>query len=147
MKTLPIIFIISLAVLLIACGKDKFETKPKLEIKDYNTKEVFQGQDLRIRINYYDKEGDLGEAEIIGIRTRLNILPLGVNDDKADTFRYVLPEFPKEDNGEISFQINHSFLKESPVENDTLIFRFAVADKAGNKSDTITSDQIVIHLP
>jgi hypothetical protein len=147
MKTLPVVFIVSFAVLLIACGKDKFETKPKLEIKDYNTKEVFQGQDLRIRLNYFDKEGDLSEAPMIGILQRLNLLPLGPDQDKADTFRNNLPEFPKEENGEISFQLPYDFLKESPIENDTIRFRFAVTDKAGNSSDTITTDQIVIHLP
>ena len=46
MKTLPAIFIVSLTTLLIACGKDKFETKPKLEIKDYSSKEIFQGQSI-----------------------------------------------------------------------------------------------------
>jgi hypothetical protein len=147
MKTLPVVFIVSFAVLLIACGKDKFETKPKLEIKDYNTKEVFQGQDLRIRLNYFDKEGDLSKAPMIGILQRLNLLPLGPDQDKADTFRNNLPEFPKEENGEISFQLPYDFLKESPIENDTIRFRFAVTDKAGNSSDTITTDQIVIHLP
>ncbi len=147
MKTLPGIFIASFAVLLIACGKDKFETKPKLEIKDYNTKEVFPGQDLRIRLNYFDKEGDLSEAPMIGILRRLNIFPLTPDQDKVDTFRNNLPEFPKEDNGEISFQLSYDFLKESPIENDTILFRFAVTDKAGNNSDTITTDPIVIHLP
>ena len=146
MKVISAIFVISLTILLIACGKDKFETKPKLEIKDYNTKELFNGQDLRIRLNFYDKEGDLSGAPVFGEIVRLNLFPLGPNQDKVDTFQTVLPEFPEKDNGEISFQLSHTFLKESTVENDTLVFRFAVTDLAGNKSDTITSEQVVIHL-
>jgi len=31
--------------------------------------------------------------------------------------------------------------------NDTLVFRIAVTDKGGNKSDTLTSEPIVILLP
>jgi hypothetical protein len=150
MKTLPAIFIVSLTTLLIACGKDKFETKPKLEIKDYSSKEIFQGQTLTIRLNYFDKEGDLGGAPVIGILKRLNILPLPPGQDKVDTFLNNLPKFPKKDNGEITFQLGYNFLNEGIPpngENDTLVFRFAVTDLAGNKSDTITTDQIVIHLP
>jgi hypothetical protein len=142
MRTLPAIFVLSLVILLIACGKDKFETKPKLEIKDYNTKELFQGQDLRIRINYFDKEGDLNNAPIIGIRERLNVFPVFL--DLADTFRVLLPDFPAKDNGEISFQLPYGDLFEGSVEDDTIRFRFAVTDVAGNKSDTITSDVLVI---
>lgn len=153
MKALPAIFISSLIILLVACGKDKFETKPKLEIKDYSTKELFQGQDLRIRLNYFDKEGDLGDGAIVAIRRRLNALPLGLGDaDLPDTFPnqnnpIPLPEFPDRETGEIRFQLNWDRLKESFTQNDTVIFRFAVADKAGNKSDTIESEQIVIRLP
>ena len=86
-------------------------------------------------------------APVIGILQRLNLFPLGPLEDKVDTFRNNLPEFPKKENGEIAFELPFDFLKESTIENDTLIFRFAVTDLAGNKSDTITTDQIVIHLP
>lgn len=147
MKTIPAFFICSLAMLIIACGKDKFETKPKLEIKDYSSKEIFPGEELRIRLNYFDKEGDLSEAPMVGILKRLNIFPIPPIQDKVDTFRNFLPEFPKNDNGEISFQLPYDFLKESTVENDTILFRFAVSDRAGNKSDTVETAHIVIHLP
>ncbi len=146
MKQIPAIFIFSMTLLLIACGKDKFETKPKLEIKDYSSKEVFPGGELRIRINYFDKEGDLNGSPVIGILKRINFIPLPAGQDKVDTFRNNLPDFPPKDNGEISFQLPYDFLKESQTENDTVIFRFAVEDRAGNKSDTITSEPVVIHL-
>jgi hypothetical protein len=147
MKTIPAIFVLSLATLLFACGKDKFETKPRLEIKDYSTKELFPGGALRIRLNYFDKEGDLNGAPVIGVLKRINLIPLPSGQDKVDTFRNNLPDFPSKDNGEISFQLDYDFLKESVTENDTLIFRFAVEDRAGNKSDTVDSDPVVIILP
>ena len=146
MKIFPAIFIVSLATLLIACGKDKYETKPLLEIKDYSSKEIFVGSTLTIRINYFDKEGDLSQAPVIGILRRLNLFPLAPGQDKVDTIKNNLPEFPKNDNGEISFSLPYDFLKESTVENDTIMFRFAVTDKAGNTSDTVETTPIVIHL-
>ena len=152
MKAIPAIFIFSLATLLIACGKDKFETKPRLEIKDYNTKELYQGQELAIRLNYFDKEGDLNGAHIIGIKQRLNILPLSLSDhDLTDTFPnqnnpVSLPEFPAKDNGEIRFQIGWDRLQESLRDDDTVIFRFAVTDRAGNKSDTVNTDRIILRF-
>lgn len=146
MKRIPPIFIFSIALLIIACGKDKFETKPKLEIKDYSSKELVKGEVLTIRMNYFDKEGDLNGAPVIGIIKRTNLIPLPTAQDKVDTFRNNLPNFPSKENGEISFQLPYDFLKESQTENDTLVFRFSVADLAGNKSDTITSDTVVIIL-
>ena len=146
MKQIPAIFIFSMTLLLIACGKDKFETKPKLEIKDYSSKEISPGEELRIRLNYFDKEGDLNGSPVIGILKRINLIPLPSGQDKVDTFRNNLPDFPAKDNGEISFQLSYDFLKESQTEDDTIIFRFAVEDRAGNKSDTITSDPVLILL-
>jgi hypothetical protein len=139
MKANLAILVLSLSILLLACGKDKFETKPRLEIKDYSGKEIEQGEILKIRLNYFDKEGD--------IRDRVNVFVLPPAQDKADTFRYNLPEFPDNVNGEITFQLDYDFLKESITENDTLVFRFAVSDKMGNTSDTISSEKIVIRLP
>jgi hypothetical protein len=146
MKTFPAIFVCSLAILLMACGKDKYETKPKLEIKDYNSKEIFAGTQLAIRISYFDKEGDLSQAPMIAILRRLNVFPLPPSLDKVDTIRTNLPEFPKNDDGEITFSLPYDFLKESTTENDTIMFRFAVTDRAGNTSDTVDTTPIVIHL-
>lgn len=148
MKTIPVILLCFLAVFMVACGKDKFETKPLLKIKDYTSKNVSSGEQLRIRINYFDKEGDLSQCLFVARRVRLNLKPLGTSDnDKADILDTPLPEFPAKDKGEISFTQKWDFLKESTTENDTLVFRFAVTDKAGNASDTITSDPIVVYLP
>lgn len=147
MKAIPAIVASSVLILLLACGKDKFETKPRLEIKDYNSREIVQGQPLEVRINYFDKEGDLGQAAFVALRIRQNIFPLPPGDEKGDTLRSTLPEFPDKDNGEITFRLTYDFLKESVTENDTLIFRFAVTDRAGNKSDTVNSERIVVHLP
>ena len=145
-KAIPAALVISLTVFLFACGKDKFETKPRIEVKSYSSKQVGPGGQLTIKINYFDKEGDLSQAPIIGILRRLNVFPLPPSLDKVDTIRTNLPEFPKNDDGEITFSLPYDFLKESTTENDTIMFRFAVTDRAGNTSDTVDSAPIVIHL-
>lgn len=137
--------VLALIILVISCGKDKFETKPKLEFKSYD-RFVDPGGSLTFRINYFDKEGDLSQATIIGLKERLNNFP-PPSTNLGDTFRYQLPSFPEKAQGEISFQIDYSRLNESPNQNDTIRFRFAVTDLAGNNSDTITSDIIVARMP
>ncbi|MCG2616922.1 hypothetical protein LZZ85_21675 [Terrimonas sp. NA20] len=146
MKAVPAILVSSAIVVLFACSKDKFETKPRLEIKDYNTRDISSGGELVIRLNYFDKEGDLGQAAFTAIRVRTNALSLPPTQEKADTFRYPLPEFPDKDNGEITFRMPYDFLRESisPLINDSMIFRFAVVDRAGNASDTLDSEPIIV---
>ena len=135
-------------VFLAACSKDKFATKPRIEVKDYNSKEIGLNGQLTIRLDYFDKEGDLGTGNFYAVRQRLNIQPLSLSDaDRPDTLRYPLPSFPDKNKGEIVLQLNYNdFLKESLSKNDTINFKIAVEDRGGNKSDTITTDNIVIVL-
>ena len=148
MKLTLFILATALIATILSCGKDKFQTKPLIEIKGYNNKDIVRtplGNELTITLKYFDKEGDMSQAQFFAVRQRLNVRPLPPSNDKADTLRYNLPSFPDETQGEIVFQLGHqSFLKESPTENDTLVFRIAVTDRAGNKSDTITTSKLVI---
>ena len=130
---------------MIACSKDKFQTKPQISVKDYSSREIGQDGVLEIRLNYTDKEGDVGQGEFFGERIRTNLRPLGGADNNlADTLIYPIPEMPNIDKGVLIMTLNYGFLKESQVENDTLVFKIAVKDRAGNASDTLTTDKIVI---
>ena len=147
MKTIPVMLVASLLVVICACSKDKFESKPRLEIKAYSTKELFSGETLKISLNYYDKEGDINGDSAVAIISRQNQFPLPPLQDKIDVIQALLPDFPAKDKGEIFFQLSWDFLKESLTENDTLVFRFAVNDRKGNVSDTVSSDRVVIMMP
>lgn len=83
MKAITAIFASSVLVLAAACGKDKFETKPRLEIDSYNSREIVQGQQLEVRINYFDKEGDLSLSPFVAIRVRQNIFPFTAGAGKG----------------------------------------------------------------
>jgi len=136
------------AILLLACNKDKFQTKPQITISDYNSKEISQGDELEVRLNYTDKEGDVGQGSFFGARLRQNKRPLaGSDNDQLDTLRYSLPEMPDIDKGVIVMKLDYNFLKESLTENDTVVFRIAIKDRGGNASDTLTTDKIVIRKP
>lgn len=145
MATTAVLALITIFV--ISCGKDKFQTKPKLEFKKYD-KEVFEDGTLTVRINYFDKEGDLDGGYMYARLKRINKNPLTGSDfDKSDSLDAFLPTFPAKNNGEITFTETYGFLKESQSINDTIVLSFAVTDKGNNTSDTITTDPIVIHLP
>jgi len=147
MKAVPAILVSSALVVLFACSKDKFETKPRIEIKEYSTRDVPLQGSITFTLHYYDKEGDLGNAQFFARRVRINQLPLPPAQEKADSFPSQLPDFPDKQDGEIIFSLDYNTLRESlsPLINDSLVFRFAVTDRAGNKSDTLTSEVIVVH--
>src|SRR5258706_12617570 len=148
MKSVQVILILSFAFFIIPCRKGKFETRPRIEVKSYSTKEVPPQGQLIIRLNYFDKEGDLGGGDFFAARYRLNVRPLAGSDinypDTLDVAHgYTVPVFPAKDQGEVDLTLPYNgFLKESRAENDTIYFRIAVTDKAGNKSDTISTDPI-----
>ncbi len=135
--------LVLVVVVVVSCSKDKFETKPRLEINEY-TAEVVPGSIMRFRFTFYDKEGDIGESNIVAIKERLNVAPpVPPTEFKADRFDYRLLEFPDKSEGEITFDLDYAFIDESPVFNDSIRFQFFLIDRAGNSSDTITSETVV----
>src|SRR5690242_17258571 len=97
-----ILFFSAAALLLAACGKDKFESKPHLKIKSVNTHEVAANQTLSVLLEFTDKEGDVSDSFLI-IRQRLNQNgPL-----LMDPLPYKLPEFPATSKGEIEVNLGY----------------------------------------
>jgi hypothetical protein len=129
---------------LISCGKDKFKTNPQIEIKDINHKTLARDEQLVIRLRFTDKEGDLAQGKLVYIPVRLNIRPLPVVVPDYDSVKLVIPNFPNEKDGEFALELSWLNLHKSDLENDTIKMRFVAVDRENNKSDTITSDRIVI---
>lgn len=138
--------------ILVACGKDKFETKPQLTLKSVNNNEVPYNGNLVVSLGFTDKEGDVSDS-IYVIRERLNIRrPLS-----PPALEYAIPEFPNRNQGE--FEVNINFLslingmtsievlpRTTPAtfEQDTLRLKFVAKDKAGNFSDTLLVNDIFV---
>ncbi len=130
--------------LLIACNKNSFQTKPQITAKSTNGNVVPVGSDLVIDLVFTDKEGDLGKGKFVYIPKRLNRRGLPSNITPYDSVLNTLPDFPNKDKGELEIRLNYNFLHKSDIENDTILFKFVAVDRAGNKSDTLTSDKFVI---
>jgi hypothetical protein len=145
---------ISLALLLfVACSKDKFETKPSIEIKSINPTQVsaFSGSYSEITLQFTDKQGDLDSVFLYkvwlnsrGRSPQFPILP------------FPLPPFPEKNKGEIKLTLdaaltlvaapNPSPQPDAPngKQPDTIIFKIIVKDRGGNVSDTATTEPLVI---
>jgi hypothetical protein len=137
---------------MIACGKDKFETKPQLTLKSMSPEIVPVNGTLRLNIEYTDKEGDVSDSLFI-VRQRLNVRgPLQLPPSPYD-----VPDFPHTAKGEfeisLAYQVGLIFglppLRipgSNPVKNeiDTLRLKIVAKDKAGNKSDTLVVDNVYV---
>jgi hypothetical protein len=139
---------LALLLVLFACSKDNFETKPKIEIKSVSSEFVPLGSSLNVRLEFRDKEGDVSDSLIV-IRERMN------RNSFAPPFelKYDIPEFPEKSKGEFEVTIPYSTgltLNLNPIgsspnfENDTLRLKFVVKDKAKNTSDTATIDRVIV---
>jgi hypothetical protein len=140
-------------VIIVACNKDKFLTKPTISIKSLNTEFVPLNGNLIITLKCTDKEGDVQDSVII-IKRRLNrrVVPT-----LRDTLRYKFPIFPNTPRTEVVATVIYPdiYSAENPPnipgtnppqkELDTLILRIAVRDKAGHTSDTITTNRIIVY--
>lgn len=136
----------SLAFVLCACNKGRFQTTPTISVKDINTTEVnAPNGELRITLECTDKEGDEGQGELTYIRIRTNSTPIPdpVNNDKADTAHATVPSFPKTDKVDMVLNIPYTFLDEDPSRNDTMYFKLTLRDSQNHQSDTITTKSIV----
>jgi len=145
MKTI-ILFIFLFLFTAVSCNKDKFQTKPTIEIKGLNTEEVIAPDgNLEIRMEYTDKEGDLSDGILTYIRIRTNTRAIpnpGIND-KVDTVFSAIPEFPTKTQGDIFLNIPYNFMDEDPGRNDTMFFKITVKDTKNNTSDTVTTKTVV----
>ena len=147
------LFLLSvLAVVMIACNKDKFQTKPTITVKSINGNFIPLNGTFVITLECTDKEGDVQDSVII-IKKRQNRRVVATI---RDTLRYKFPVFPVNTRIQIQATLDYQTILSalnpptipgsSPArrEVDTLILRMAVRDKAGNTSDTISSPTIYV---
>lgn len=140
----PIILTIFI-FLLTGCEKDKFSTVPQLKFESVNTKELHNGEVITFTLSFTDAEGDLSDSLYVE-----QFEPRCVNSRLKRMYK--LPDFPtsKNQEGEIlvtfGYNVNGAIPLRTPQcnRNDTATFKFVLKDKAQNKSDTISSDPIII---
>lgn len=135
-----------LAIMMVACKKDKFTTKPQLSFTSVNTEVLSPNQSVIFTLHYTDREGDVQQTLFVQKVTK----NCTASDFEAP---YQIPQtLPKQANAEGDIQVRFSYggvpypqIKEPAcLQNDTCVFRFALSDLEGNTSDTIVSPQLVI---
>ena len=139
-------------MLLVACGKDKFETKPTIEIKSKSGDVIPRNSDLVVDLRVTDKEGDVDDSLVV-VRERLNARAIG---DRVRELKYKIPEFPDNTSVDMEVVLENAMaltlaLEKIPIpgtggefEPDTLSMKFVVIDKAKNVSDTVSTNVVVI---
>jgi hypothetical protein len=139
--------------LIIGCSKDKFETKPQLKLLSVSNKVVPKNGTLDVNLEFTDKEGDIYDSIFVS-KVRLNAR---TTQTTRDSFHLKVPAFPNNTKGELAMTLNyqlHLISAQSPplvtgtnppqYEADTLNIRFVLRDLAGNKSDTLVIDNVVV---
>lgn len=132
---------------LFSCNKNKYTSTPQLKYKSAN-KKVFQSGDIiQFTLSFTDAEGDLTADSSLYVK-KVDIKCVASNFDQY----YRLPVFPtsKNQSGDITVTYGYNVTSYPPIlgpqcnRNDTCVFKFVLRDKAGNKSDTATSETIVL---
>ena len=142
-----------LALFLVSCDKDKFETKPHLKILTDGNVIIPAGSGFNVDLEFTDKEGDVDDSIFVR-KERLNkrVVPTVRN-----SFWLKIPDFPDASKGEITLNLeyqNHLISATNPLfipgsspptkEPDTLNLKFIVMDKEKNKSDTVTLNNVIV---
>lgn len=147
-----LLYVTALLTLAIACNKDKLETTPSLKLKSINSSTIPVGGNLIIQFDFTDKEGDISDTIFVK-KIRINQI---VVPTIRDSFELQVPAFPDRSKGIIELELkyqNHLLSAINPpssggnppnLHDDTLIFKFALRDKAKHISDTVTTGPIVI---
>lgn len=143
-----------LLVTFAACSKDKFETKPTLTVKNQSRVVPADNEAIFfVTLEYTDKEGDLSgirDSSIYYQAVLQNVRSVIGGPNYPPAFGS-LPEFPEKRSGEIELRLDRfAYYKQIQNNqggndaNDTIVFRIAVKDRAGNVSDTVTTEPIVL---
>ena len=135
-----------------ACGKDKLETRPSIKIQSVSSNFIPNGGSLTVEMEFADKEGDISNTLFVQ-KIRLNIR---TTPTIRDSFSLPIASFPKNSRGFLQVNMdyqNHLVSAINPpsvggtpprVEDDTLTIRYALRDRAGNVSDTVSAGTIIV---
>lgn len=144
---------LALGTLLVACDKDKFETKPQISIKSVNNDRVPYNGILEVLLEFADKEGDVSDSLFV-IRERLN----RKNPIVSLPSPFKIPAFPERAQGEmqVRFDFQTQLVSGIPAiviiprtnpatyEPDTMRLKFVARDLEGNVSDTVVLDNVIV---
>lgn len=137
------LLVVIAALMITACGKDTFQSKPQLFLESVSSTIIPVGGDLQIIMRLTDKEGDFKDT--IWVKKVTTRCP---SSNFADSLLYHIPsDVPKTKNfdGEVKMSFTYAFeLQPKCTRSDTAIFSFWMKDEKGNHSDTVFTPSIII---
>lgn len=146
-----LLYVLALSTLAVACKKDKYQTRPSLKLKSISSTVVPVQGILNVQLEFTDKEGDISDTIFIKkIRTNRIVV-----STVRDSFPFQIPVIPDHSKGVIELNLKYDFhllSAERPpsrgnppnFDDDTLVFKFVLRDKAKNLSDTVTTEPVII---
>jgi hypothetical protein len=144
-----LLILLTITLFFSSCKKEEFNTKPTLTFGEVNTTQLRQGNLLIFTLNFTDKEGDIQDTLWVQKISRTCPSTPGVQFIS----RNKVPDFTGTPNLkgklEITFVYNANVPGTPSIvgcnnRNDTALFRFWLKDKANNRSDTISSPDIIL---
>jgi hypothetical protein len=144
-----LLILLTITLFFSSCKKEEFNTKPTLTFGEVNTTQLRQGNLLIFTLNFTDKEGDIQDTLWVQKISRTCPTTPGVQFIS----RNKVPDFTGTPNLkgklEITFVYNANVPGTPSIvgcnnRNDTALFRFWLKDKANNRSDTISSPDIIL---
>lgn len=152
--------ILALSLLIIfGCNKDKYQTRPQLKLISSRVGILTvdggsSGSAVEFEMEVTDKEGDVKDSLYIDKKDAATI---PCPDNSLSTpLSYKIPDYPSGKNQKVLIRVRFATINALGYgllggagclpARDTSVFRFWVKDKAGNLSDTITTESIVLPL-
>jgi hypothetical protein len=145
------IVIVIISFIFIGCSKDKFSSVPTLTYLSVNNNVFVYGDEIEFKLSFTDSEGDLSDSIYVE-----QVPGSHCANASVEGTMHALPIFPlsKNSKGEIIIKkgyrvnpskgFNYNVNEPQCNINDTCYFRFVLKDKAQHKSDTVTSEKIVL---
>jgi hypothetical protein len=144
-----LISVLMIALVFVACEKDKFTTKPQMRFKSVNATEISNNDVIVLTFDLTDKEGDFTDSLWFS-----KTIKGCSNGNFIDSTKLRIPEEflkTKGMEGEIVITLtrplrgaNVCFVPGGGPRPDTSIFKLWTVDKAGNQSDTAFTPEIII---
>ncbi len=149
MKT-KILILLTFATFFYACKKDAYTTKPQITFKSASSTALKQGDIVTFQIDFTDKEGDIQDTLWVEKVSRTCPTTAGVQFISKNKVPNFTATTQLKGILEISFVYNSNIAGISSIigcsnKNDTSYFKFWLKDKAQNRSDTITSPDIILY--
>lgn len=137
------LLVVIAALMITACGKDTFQSKPQLFLNSVSSTTIPVGGDLQIFLRLTDKEGDFKDT--LWVKKITTRCP---SSNFSDSILYRIPgDVPKTANFDGVIKLSFSYaieLQPRCTRNDTAVFSFWMKDDKGHLSDTVKTPSIII---